>query len=273
MRIARPAAALLSAASLALVAPAVASAEPGVDPAVPAVPAAQVAPEAGSGDRLAPIPAHPGSIIDTEALPLYDKEHWESVTAWTWNSPWLTGVEICSPFGNPPADAKGADGKPSDPPRGDTQHVVLVPGWNAEPTGWTATLSFTPYASREDAIGALNSYKRYLEACPLVDNQSKTQNDGGVARNDPTLGHALLVTNGFYLSTFAAVLPEGLIELAYHDNVAVPQVGMVYDPSKVFAALRGATVRGSQIGYPGPRQWRPEPAPDPGPAPAGEAPA
>lgn len=260
MTLARLSTAALTALALSL-APMItapsAFAEPQPAPADPSTPTAT-----DPDKPLVPAPAHPGSIIDTAALPLDATAHWQPVTAWTWNSPWLTGVEICSPFGKPdPAGVTARDGKTTFAPSGDTQHTVLIPGEGGTTAGWTGTLSFTPYASREDGIGALNSYKRYLDACPLLNTEAKTQNDGGVARNDPTLGHGLLVTDGFYLSTFIAVLPEGLIELAFHQNTATPQVGMSYDPSSVFAALRGATVRGPQIAFPEPQPWQQETAP------------
>jgi len=225
-------------------------------------------PSTGSAP-LVPVQPTAGSIIDTTALPLDSTAHWLPVTGWSWNTPWLTGVEICSPFGKPdPAGVKGPDGKQSFAPSSDVQHVVLQPGEGGTTAGWTATLSFAPYASRDDAIGALHSYKRYLEACPLVNDQAKTRNDGGVARNDPTLAHGVLVTDGFYLNTFAAVLADGVVELTYHQNTSTPQVSLDYNPSAVFAALRGIRPRGADIGFPEAQNWRQEPAPANGEAPS-----
>lgn len=150
------------------------------DPEQPTEPTAPATPTADIDNPLVPLAAPEGSIVDVGVLPLFDKAQWQPVTHWDWGSPWLTGVEVCSPDGVPPAPS---DEVP-EAPTSDVQHVVLAPGQNGNPDGWTATLSFAPYASLNDSIGALHSYKVYVEHCPLLNTDAKVQRGGVIGRND-----------------------------------------------------------------------------------------
>lgn len=226
-------AAAVMAGSLAL-AP-VAFAEPNEDGAPPA----PVVPTADIENPLVPLAAPQGSIVDVGVLPLFDKAQWEPVPQWDWNSPWLTGVEVCSPEGVPPAPSDTVPWAPTS----DVQHVVLSPGQNGNPDGWTATLSFSPYASMNDSIGALHSYKVYVENCPLLNSDAKVQRGGVIARNDPTNAHGIVVTHGHYMEMFVTALPTGLVELAVTHPTDQGQVEFPYSPAQVFASLRGASVR------------------------------
>lgn len=253
------AAAAAVAASVALSPSAVAEpGEQGTSPDVPHLSAPAVEVEDGA---LVPLAAPAGSVIDVAALPLFAEAQWLPVPNWGWASPFLTGVEICSPFGQPvkvvpdgSLDVPPAEGEaPAAPadvpadvieaPSSDVQHAVLVPGDGGNPQGWTVTVSFAPYASQNDAIGALHQYKRYIEACPEVNPEAKTRNDGGIARNDPTAAHGLLVTHNYYLSLFAVATQTGVVEVALTRPTDIGQADLAYSPSSIIAALRGANVR------------------------------
>ncbi len=235
------------------------------------------APALDAEGALVPLAAPVGTVIDVAALPLFAEAQWLPMPAWQWASPFLTGVEICSPFGKPvtvvpggpldvppvegevpPADAlppvegevPPADAPPVAPaadvieaPTSDVQHTILVPGDGGNPQGWTSTVSFAPYASLNDSIGALHQYKRYIEACPEVSPDAKTRNDGGIARNDPTAAHGLLVTHNYYMSLFAVATETGVVEVALTRPADAPQADLAYSPSNIVAALRGANVR------------------------------
>lgn len=218
------------------------------------------APAVDAEGALVPLAAPVGTVIDVAALPLFAEAQWLPVPTWQWASPFLTGVEICSPFGQPvkvvpggPLDVPPVETPPAevDPvtvsileaPTSDVQHTVMVPGDGGNPQGWTVTLSFAPYASLNDSIGALHQYKRYVEACPEVNPTAKTRNDGGIARNDPTAAHGLLVTHNYYLSLFAVATETGVVEVALTRPTDAPQVDLAYSPSSIIAALRGANVR------------------------------
>lgn len=220
---------LLTAASMALAPMAVA------DPAAPTDPREPVKVE----NPLVPIAAPEGTVIDVSVLPLNDVAHWLPVPNWGWSSPFLTGVEVCSPDGVPPPVSDEVPFAPSS----DVQHAILAPGDNGNPQGWTATVSFAPYASQQDSIGALHSYKVYIEHCPLVNVDAKVQNNGGIARNDPTAAHGVLVTHNHYMQLFAVALPSGVVELALTRPTDAPQVSFPYSPRDVIAALKGANPR------------------------------
>lgn len=250
------AAAAAVAASVALSPSALAEPETVDAPGVPhlSAPAVEV-----DGDALVPLAAPAGSVIDVAALPLFAEAQWLPVPNWGWGSPFLTGVEICSPFGQPvtvvpggplntPAEPGGRSSEPAaadliEAPSSDVQHAVLVPGDGGNPQGWTATVSFAPYASQNDSIGALHQYKRYIEACPEVNPEAKTRNDGGIARNDPTAAHGLLVTHNYYMSLFAVATQSGVVEVALTRPTDIGQADLAYSPSSIIAALRGADVR------------------------------
>ena len=193
---------------------------------------------------LVPITVPDDQILNVAVLPLFDKANWKPVNKWDWGSPWLTGVEICSPEGIPPAPSDDVPWAPTT----DVQHVVLAPGDNGNPDGWTATVSFAPYASQTDSIGALHSYKVYVEHCPLLNTEAKVQRGGNVARNDPTLAHGIVVTHGHYMEMFVVALPTGLVELAVTHPTDAGQVEFPYSPAQVFASLRGANVRPADRG-------------------------
>ena len=186
---------------------------------------------------LVPIAAPAGSVIDVAVLPLYTEARWKPVPQWGWGSPFLTGVEVCSPNGVPP------EGFIPPPPSSDTQHAILAPGDGGNPQGWTATVSFAPYASLNDSVGALHSYKTYVEACPEVNRNAKVRNNSGIARNDPSAAHGVVVTNGYFMSLFAVALGNGVVELALTKPAGDTQVELGYSPSQVIAALRGANPR------------------------------
>lgn len=195
----------------------------------------------GASDKkatpLVPIAAPAGSVIDVAVLPLFGEARWQPVPNWGWGSPFLTGVEVCSPNGIPP------EGFIPPPPSSDTQHAVLVPGDGGNPQGWTATVSFAPYASLQDSVNALHSYKTYVEACPEANRNAKVQNNSGIARNDPSSAHGVVVTNGHFMSLFATALGNGVVELALTRPAGDSQVELGYSPSSVIAALRGANPR------------------------------
>ena len=188
---------------------------------------------------LVSLPAPEGSILNVSVLPLNDKAHWLPVPNWGWGSPYLTGVEVCSPDGVPPAVSDTVPFAPSS----DVQHVILAPGDNGNPQGWTATVSFAPYASISDSIAALHSYKVYLEHCPLVNTEAQVLNDGSVARNDPTIAHGVLVTYDHYIEVFAVAVNNGIVELALTRPTDIGQVSFPYSTRDVVASLRGAVVR------------------------------
>lgn len=212
-----------------------ASAEPVETPNPAPIPA----PTADIEDPLVPIAAPEGSVIDTAVLPLNAEARWQSIPEWTWASPWLTGIELCSPGGVPPEVSDEVPWAPTS----DVQHAVLVPGDGGNPQGWTGVVSFAPYASQQDAIGALHSYKVYIEHCPLVNKDAKVQNNGGIARNDPTAAHGVYVTHGHYVQTFAVALPNGVVELTFHRPADQAQVSFPYSPRDVIAALKGSNPR------------------------------
>src|SRR5690625_3519748 len=124
------AAAVAAVATSLFLAP-LAAADPDTAPADPAV----TQDETPEVPPLVPLAAPEGSIVDVSVLPLFKEAQWRPVPNWDFASPYLTGVEICSPFGQPDPNA---DPKP---PTSDVQHVVLAPGDNGNPQGWTATLS------------------------------------------------------------------------------------------------------------------------------------
>lgn len=247
------------AASLAFAPAAVAEPEPAPTPHLTAPSTADIE------NPLVPIAAPVGSVIDTAVLPLYAEAQWLPVPGWGWSSPFLTGIEICSPFGQPvrivpggPLDVPPAEGElpaedaqPSEPvaaevieaPSSDVQHSVLVPGDGGNPQGWTATVSFAPYASLNDSVGALHQYKRYIEACPEVNPDARVRNDGGIARNDPSAAHGILVTHNYFMSLFAVATESGVVELALTRPTDIPQAELTYSPADIVAALRGAVVR------------------------------
>lgn len=230
-------------------------------------PAALAEPVADIENPLIPIaPPQPHTVINTDALPLNAEAQWLPVPGWGWSSPFLTGVEICSPFGTPvhalpgplnpaPAPVAPAPGEdaPDAPaplatdivlaPSSDVQHSVLVPGEGGNPQGWTATVSFAPYVSQQDSIGALHQYKRYIEACPEVNPEARVLNDGGIARNDPTAAHGAVVTHNYFLSLFAVATDKGVVELALTRPTDIPQADLSYSPADIVAALRGAVVQ------------------------------
>jgi len=235
------------------------------DPDVaPPVPHGQASGSASA--PLVPLAAPAGSVINTSVLPLDAEAKWLPVPNWGWGSPFLTGVEICSPFGQPvkvvpggPLDTPPAEGAPAaeapaaepvapladviEAPTSDVQHAVLVPGDGGNPQGWTATVSFAPYASLNDSVGALHQYKRYIEACPEVNPDARVRNDGGIARNDPSAAHGILVTHNYFMSLFAVATSTGVVELALTRPTDIPQAELEYSPSNIIAALRGAVVR------------------------------
>lgn len=196
-------------------------------------------PHLSSDQPLVPIPAPEGSIIDTSVIPFNSEAQWQPVPVWDWSSPWMTGVEVCSPEGVPPAPSDEVPWAPTS----DVQHVVLSPGDGGNPQGWTATVSFAPYASLNDSVGALHSYKVYVEHCPLVNPDAKVQNGGAIARNDPSSAHGVVVTHGHYMELFAVALGSGVVELAMTHPTDTGQVAFEYSPSQVIAGLRGALVR------------------------------
>lgn len=196
-------------------------------------------PTLSSDNPLVPIPAPPGSIIDPAVVPFNAEAKWLPVPRWDWSSPWLTGVEICSPNGVPPAPSNTVPWAPTT----DVQHVVMSPGDNGNPQGWTATVSFAPYASLQDSVNALHSYKVYIEHCPLVNDKAQIQNGGDIARNDPSIAHGVVVTFGYYMELFAVALNGGILELAMSHPTDTGQVNVEYSPAQVIAALRGAQVR------------------------------
>lgn len=228
----------------------------GTSPGVPHLSEPAVKVEDGA---LVPLAAPAGSVIDVAALPLFAEAQWLPVPNWGWGSPFLTGVEICSPFGQPvtvvpggplntPAEPGERSSEPAaadliEAPTSDVQHAVLVPGDGGNPQGWTVTVSFAPYVSLNDSIGALHQYKRYIEACPEVNPAAKTRNDGGIARNDPTAAHGLLVTHNYYMSLFAVATQSGVVEVALTRPTDIGQADLAYSPSSIIAALRGANVR------------------------------
>lgn len=251
-------------ASVALAPSALAEPSPVDGPGAPHLSEPAVTVEDGA---LLPLAAPAGSVIDVAALPLFAEAQWLPVPNWGWASPFLTGVEICSPFGQPikvvpggPLDVPPVEGEapvepapPAEPvaedpaiieaPSSDVQHSVLVPGDGGNPQGWTVTVSFAPYASLNDSIGALHQYKRYVEACPEVNPDAKVRNDGGIARNDPTAAHGLVVTHNYYMSLFAVATETGVVEVALTRPTDIPQADLAYSPSSIVAALRGMDVR------------------------------
>lgn len=188
---------------------------------------------------LVPLAAPEGSILNVGVLPLFDKANWLPVPNWDWSSAWLTGVEVCSPEGIPPAPDDNVPWAPTS----DVQHVVLAPGDNGNPDGWTATVSFAPYASLNDSIGALHSYKVYVEHCPLINPEAKVQRGGVIARNDPSTAHGIVVTHGHYMEMFLVALNTGIVELTMTHPTDQGQVEFPYSPAQVIASLRGAMVR------------------------------
>lgn len=193
---------------------------------------------------LQPIAAPEGSILDVGVLPLFEEAHWKNVPQWDWGSPFLTGVEVCSPNGEPDPNAEYAA------PRSDVQHVILAPGDNGNPQGWTATVSFAPYASLNDSIGALVSYKNYVDSCPLrsTNPDVRVERGGGIVRNDPVNAHGVVVTNDHYMELFATALDTGIIELALTHPTDQGQVNLNYSPRNIIASLRGAVVRPPEPG-------------------------